>query len=71
MAEQKDRQLRLILGIILILMGLPGFGFVRGMMSGFMMSGYGMMGYAGGANTLFSIAALAVGIWLVIDASRK
>lgn len=71
MAEQKDRTLRLVLGIVLVLMGLPGFGFVRNMMGGMMMTGYGMMGYSGIVNTLFSIGALVAGIWLIIDASKK
>ncbi len=67
----KDTQLRLIVGIILVLMGLPGIGYVRGMMSGMMMSGYGMMGYAGGFGSVVGVVALVAGIWLIIDALKK
>jgi hypothetical protein len=67
---QKDKTLRIVVGIFLILIGLPGIGFVNGMMP-MMMSGYGMMGYSAGIGNITGIAALIAGIWLIIDAVRK
>ena len=70
MTAQKDKTLRVVVGIVLVLIGLPGIGFVSGMMP-MMMSGYGMMGYTSGFGNIAGIAALVAGIWLIIDALRK
>jgi uncharacterized membrane protein len=60
----KDKNLRIVVGVVLILIGLPGIGFVRGMMPG-------MMGYTTGISNITGIVALIAGIWLVIDAAKK
>lgn len=63
----KDRTLRIIVGALLILAGLPGLS-MFGMMG--MMSG-GMMGYGGGFGSVLGLIALAVGLWLLIDAAKS
>ncbi|HSU72988.1 MAG TPA: hypothetical protein VLJ21_04020 [Candidatus Binatia bacterium] len=52
----KDRTLRIIIGILLILAGLPVIGM------------FGMMHFGGGA--LLGLAAIGVGLWLIIDAGK-
>ena len=70
MAAVKDNQLRLIVGILLVLAGLPGVGFIRTAMP-MMKFGGGMMGYGGMGGSLLSFIFIAAGIWLIIDASKK
>lgn len=74
MAETKDKTLRLIVGIVLVLFALPGFG-----MMGMMGSRYGMMGYGLGAGYgmmfasgyLLTLGLLVLGIWLIVEGLKK
>jgi len=63
-----DKTLRLIVGIILVLFSLSGFGMVS------MMGNYGMMGGFGMAyitGYLLTIGFLVLGIWLIVDGFKK
>lgn len=71
MAAQKDKTLRIVVGVVLILIGLPGISFLQGMMPRMMMQGYGMMGYSMGLGNVFGIVSLIAGIWLIVDTLKK
>lgn len=57
----KDKGLRLILGVILFLIGISGFGMMS-MMGGYF--GYGMFGFYG---WLISVAVLVLAVYLIYD----
>lgn len=64
--ENKDKGLRLVVGIILLLIGISGFGMASFM--GPMMGWH--MGYYGGFNILryiVSIGVTALGTYLIYD----
>lgn len=67
--EDKDKLLRLIIGIILVLASLPGFSMSTGM-------GCGMMGYCpylgfSFIGALISLGLLALGIYLIAQGLEK
>jgi len=58
MAEAKDRTLRLIVGILLVLLGIPGITMITTMSSRTMI----MMGTFGGYTSLLAGYALMIGL---------
>lgn len=59
----KDREVRLILGIILLIAGLSGFGMMN-------MMGYWFMGYTLYGN-LISLGLVVLGGYLIYDGLKK
>jgi len=72
MAE--DKTLRLIIGIILVIVALPGLGMMTMMSSGF---GWGMMGWGGYGSVMYAIGylltigLLVLGIYLIYEGLKE
>ncbi len=63
--ESKDKGLRLIVGVILLLIGLSGFGVMP-------MMGWEMLGYGFGLyGSLISVALVVLGAYLIYDGLKE